>query len=86
MLHFQIKFACPLTESVTHSIVIENRSPNQVTYVVQFFGDESNFYLAKSTVNVGSKGGKLQVTFNARKLDKSKGELLKFTLKLNEIC
>ncbi|XP_015513990.2 cilia- and flagella-associated protein 47-like [Neodiprion lecontei] len=76
----QLQFCCPLTETITRQITIQNASDFPVSYIVEFIGNEMNFFTAlvqKSIVSINNHAsGKLRIRYHARKIIETRAFLI----------
>lgn len=69
-----MEFSCPLTKSISKQIKLSIASQNEINYVVQFFENDLETFASKATLTLKpKKRKKVKVTYNARKILKTKG-------------
>lgn len=74
----QIKFSCPLSQTVTKQISVSNPTDNTVYYLLSFLNNANHLFtvLKPATIlRLNAHGsGQVQIQFHAKKIQKSKGK------------
>jgi len=77
-LLLQIKFNCPLSQTVTKQISVSNPTDNIVNYLLLLANDVNHFFTVLKPVSVlhlnAHGSGQIQIQFHARKIRKNRGE------------
>lgn len=73
----QIKFSCPLTETVTRQLNFTNPTVHSVGFLLLFFDNDNEFFTIVSSqpiINLNGHGTAIiKIEFHAKKIKETKG-------------